>query len=99
MKCAYVYYRIAPGQGSRAADTIAALLSMMTVHCAAPPCRLVRCDDASTWMERYEVAGDFAAFETALHAAVRALDCMDFIQGQRHLECFMPGAPEPPPAG
>jgi hypothetical protein len=84
----YVYYRIDPAQAPLAAARIDALLDMMAVHCSAPPRRLQRCDDASTWMEIYEGIADRAVFSAALHAAVAAQGCAAFIQGDRHLECF-----------
>lgn len=90
MKCVYVYYRIAPGREACAADAVAVLLSMMAAHCSAPPRRFVRCDDPSTWLERYEGIEDLRAFEAALDAATRKLDCMTFTEGGRHLECFAP---------
>jgi hypothetical protein len=84
----YIYYRIDPAQALLAATRIDALLDTMAAHCSAPPRRLQRCDDASTWMEVYEGIADRTVFLTALHAAVAAQDCTAFIQGDRHLECF-----------
>lgn len=88
MASIYVYYRIDPAQAPLAAARIAALLAAMAAHCSAPPRRLQRCDDASTWMEVYEGIADRAAFGVALHAAVATQGCMAFIQGERHIECF-----------
>ena len=88
MASLYVYYRIDPAQALLAAKRIDALLDTMAVHCATPPRRLQRCDDASTWMEVYEGIADRAVFAAALHAAATAQDCTAFIQGERHLECF-----------
>ncbi|MDO9467765.1 MAG: DUF4936 family protein [Thiobacillus sp.] len=88
MASIYVYYRIDPAQAPLAAARIDALLDMMAAHCSAPPRRLQRCDDASTWMEVYEGIADVAAFAAALDAAVAAQGCTAFIQGERHLECF-----------
>lgn len=88
MASIYVYYRIDPVQALLAAARIDALLGAMAAHCATPPRRLQRCDDASTWMEVYEGIADQAAFAAALHAAVAAQGCRVFIQGDRHLECF-----------
>lgn len=98
MKCVYVYYRIDPAQAARAADRIAALLGAMAAHCRKPPRRLVRCDDPSTWMETYDGVDDLMAFEAALRAATRTLDCAAFTLGERHLECFAPPAPGGSPA-
>ncbi|MDZ7593570.1 MAG: DUF4936 family protein [Thiobacillus sp.] len=91
MKHAYVYYRIDPLQAGLAAARIDALLETMATHCSQPPRRLQRCDDAATWMEIYEGIADFAAFSTALNAAVQTVGCAAFTQGERHLECFFPG--------
>ena len=88
MTSAYVYYRIDPAQAQLAAARIDALLGTMAPHCDAPPRRLQRCDDMSTWMEIYEGIADRAAFAAALHAAAKTHDCSTFIQGDRHLECF-----------
>ncbi|HWR76198.1 MAG TPA: DUF4936 family protein [Thiobacillus sp.] len=95
MKCAYVYYRIDPAQASLAAARIDALLSTMAAHCSQPPRRLIRCDDAATWMEIYEGIAAFTTFAAALNAAVRTFNCAEFAQGERHLECF--SAPDPAP--
>lgn len=88
MTSAYVYYRIDPAQTLLAAARIDALLAVMAAHCSAPPRRLQRCDDASTWMEVYEGIADRAVFDAALHAGVAAQGCTAFIQDDRHLECF-----------
>lgn len=88
MASLYVYYRIDPAQALLAAARIDALLAAMAVHCAMPPRRLRRCDDASTWMEVYEGIADRAAFAAALDAAAAAQGCAAFIQGERHPECF-----------
>ena len=93
MKCAYVYYRVAPAQAERAAERIDALLATLEGHCRLPPRRLVRCDDSATWMEIYEGIADFAAFDAALNAAARTFDCATFTLGERHLECFTQAAP------
>jgi hypothetical protein len=90
VRSAYVYYRIDPAQAALAAGRIDALLKMMGGHCSRPPRRLARCDDAATWMEIYEDIADHAAFAAAMDAAVRAVDCAPFTQGERHLECFSP---------
>ncbi|MDP3420888.1 MAG: DUF4936 family protein [Thiobacillus sp.] len=95
MASAYVYYRIDPAQTMLAAARIDALLAVMAAHCNAPPRRLQRCDDASTWMEVYEGIADRAAFAAALDAAAAAQDCAAFIQGERHLECFAAAASTP----
>jgi hypothetical protein len=84
----YVYYRIDPAQAMLAAARIDALLDTMAAHCATPPRRLQRCDDASTWMEVYEGIVDRTVFVAALDAAVATQGCAAFIQGDRHLECF-----------
>ena len=84
----YVYYRTDPAQALLAAARIDALLATMAVHCATPPRRLQRCDDASTWMEVYESNADVTAFAAALDAAAATHGCTAFIQGERHLECF-----------
>jgi hypothetical protein len=85
---AYVYYRIDPAQAQLAATRIDALLGAMALHCDAPPRRLSRCDDATTWMEVYESIAEFSAFATALVMAAQTFDCATFTRGERHLECF-----------
>ena len=93
MRHAYIYYRVDPARADQAASRIDALLDAMAIHCAQTPRRLGRCDDPATWMEIYEGITDFARFSAALNMAVKKLDCSDFIQGARHLECFDdPGA-------
>ena len=102
MKHAYIYYRIDPAQEATAAGRIDALLGMMAGHCAQPPRRLRRCDDFAMWMEIYADIADYAAFTSALDAAVCSLGCAAFTRGERHLECFSPtdsrtpGSTDPP---
>lgn len=88
MTSAYVYYHIDPAQARLAAARIDALLDAMAAHCATPPRRLSRCDDAKTWMEVYEGVADLATFTAALHAAAHAFGCAAFTRGERHFECF-----------
>jgi len=85
---AYVYYRIDSEKVVLAVTRIDALLNMMALHCGAPPRRLSRCDDTTTWMEVYEGITDFAAFATALDTAAQTFDCSTFTRGERHLEYF-----------
>jgi len=84
-----VYYRIDPAQMQRAAGRVDVLLNAMAPYCGAPPRRLNRCDDAGMWMEIYEDIADFAAFSDALRTATHNFDCAAFIQGERHMECFV----------
>jgi hypothetical protein len=90
---AYVYYRIDSEQMALAATRVDALLGAMALHCNAPPRRLSRCDDATTWMEVYEGVADFAVFATALDTAARTFECSTFTRGERHLECFRAADP------
>lgn len=89
MRHAYIYYRVDAAQASAAAERIDSLLRAMTPHCGMPPRRLVRCDDATTWMEVYEDIADWPAFEAALQNGLAALALPELLAGQRHLECFI----------
>ena len=89
MRHVYVYYRIAPARATHAAERIDALLQAMARYCGTPPRRLVRCDDATTWMEIYEAIADWPSFETALQDQLAALGIADVVDGPRHLECFV----------
>ena len=93
MTSAYVYYRIDSEHMALAAARIDALLGAMAMYCDAPPRRLSRCDDTTTWMEVYEGIADFSAFATALDTAARTFECSTFIRGERHLECFRAADP------
>ena len=84
-----MYYRIDPAQMQLAAGRVDALLNAMAPYCGAPPRRLNRCDDATMWMEIYEDIADFAAFSVELRTAAQNFDCAAFIQGERHMECFV----------
>lgn len=89
MKSVYAYYRVDPAQMELAAGRIDALLNAMAPHCGATPRRLNRCDDAAMWMEIYEGIADLPTFSAALRAAAQNAGCAAFIQGERHLECFV----------
>jgi len=93
LKSAYVYYRIDPAQADLAATRIDALLNIPAAHCSQPPRRLVRCDDALTWMEIYEGIADFTAFCATLETAVQTFECVGFTRNERHRECFSAPAP------
>lgn len=89
-RSAYVYYRVVPGRASLAAARIDALLQTLAAFCSQPPRRLLRCDDRETWMEIYEGISDWPAFERALQAQEAGLQQEAWIDGRRHVECFMP---------
>lgn len=92
MRHAYVYYRVAPGRAGLAAARVERLMASVAGLCAVKPRRLVRCDDAGTWMEIYEGISDWPAFDAALESAVAAFGLLDLIDGSRHLECFVAAA-------
>lgn len=94
MRHAYVYYRVAPGRAALAAARVARLMASVAGLCAVKPRRLVRCDDAGTWMEIYEGISDWPAFDAALESGVSALGIRDLLDGPRHLECFVAGDEE-----
>ena len=94
MRDAYVYYRVAPAYGALAVNRVDALLQALASHCTHLPRRLVRCDDAMTWMEIYEGIADWTAFTAAMQRAVHTLQIDACLDGERHLECFI--APPPP---
>ena len=89
MRAAYVYYRVAPTYDALAADRVDALLQALATHCTQLPRRLVRCDDATTWMEIYEGIADWTAFTAAMQSAVQTLRIDACLDGERHLECFV----------
>jgi hypothetical protein len=88
VRAAYVYYRIDPHRAGDASACSDALLAAMAAHCARPPCRLSRCDDADTWMEIYEGIADWPAFADALDRETARLDAHRYAADGRHLECF-----------
>ncbi len=88
-RAAYVYYRLRPGSAAAAAGPIDALLDALAPLCAQRPRRARRCDDPATWMEIYEGVSDWNGFEAALAAEVTRLSIAGFVDGDRHLECFV----------
>lgn len=88
MRDAYVYYRVAPAHAALAANRVDTLLQALASHCTHLPRRLVRCDDAMTWMEIYEGIVDWTAFTAAMQRAVHTLQIDACLNGERHLECF-----------
>jgi len=86
---AYIYYRVDAAQAARAAARVDTLLRALAPYCGAPPRRLVRCDDATTWMEVYEDIADWPAFEAALQERLDALGIAGLLDGPRHLERFV----------
>lgn len=84
----YVWYRVQHDDR----DTETAMRAMMArVACrtGAHARLLRRHDDDRLWMECYAGIDDIAAFTRALDAQATARDVDMFIDGVRHLECFV----------
>lgn len=84
----YVWYRVQ--HDDRDTETaVRALMARVACRTGANARLLRRRDDARLWMECYAGIDDDAAFTRALDAegAVRDIDM--FIDGRRHIECFV----------
>jgi len=62
----YIYYRVPPGNASRARRAVDALQRELSATTGVAGRTLRRRDDETTWMEIYEDVADSARFETAL---------------------------------
>ncbi len=94
----YVWYRVERDE----AETETALRSMMArVGCRAGVAgRLMKKqDEPRLWMETYEGVVDFPAFTRILDEKAEAYDVGMFIDGPRHLECFVETGPITPTCG
>lgn len=88
MRHAYVYYRVDPVAAPRAAAGVDALFATLSAYCNMPPRRLMRCDDATTWMEVYEGIADWPGFSAAMAEHLRTSPLAPLIDGERHVEWF-----------
>jgi hypothetical protein len=94
----YVWYRVERDE----LETETAIRSMMArVGCRAGVAgRLMKKQhEPRLWMEAYEGVADAAAFTRILDEKAEAYDVGMFIDGPRHLECFMDTSPIQPTCG
>ncbi|MCI3208381.1 MULTISPECIES: DUF4936 family protein [Pandoraea] len=101
MDC-YVYYRVSTTHADAARQAVARLFALTATQFGVSGRLQSRADaspnDAaqhvSTWMERYDNVD--AAFIAALPQMVMACGLAAYLEGERHVECFV-DMPTPPP--
>ncbi|WP_028311338.1 DUF4936 family protein [Derxia gummosa] len=88
----YVYYRVRAGREAEARQLAAARFDAVRTLLAAAPRLQHRADPAraSTWMECYDCADTPDAVANALACLPDLPDCLD---GDRHVEIFIPFEP------
>ena len=85
----YVWYRQS-GDAGCARAAITAMMLDVALSTGVAGRLFERADDACTWMEVYEDVDDRRAFERRLARAVKEHAADQYVQGERHLECFCP---------
>lgn len=88
----YVYYRVAAHRVAEARLAAAAVLDTVSAASHITGTLHRRADDASTWMEVYRGVDDADQFILALNTAVTASGLLDCLDGERHVERFVPCA-------
>ncbi|MCZ4306802.1 DUF4936 family protein [Zoogloeaceae bacterium G21618-S1] len=88
----YVYYRVAAPRLAEARVAAAALLDAVAATGGVTGTLHQRADDPLTWMEVYRSVGQTDAFIAALDAAVDTTGLMACLDGERHVERFVPCA-------
>ncbi len=96
MWACYVYYRVAPAQAAQLLPKVLAMQARLAQELTLETSLQQRVDAANeqavlTWMEIYRASGKLHA-ETVLQQlqqAVSEADILAYLQGERHLECFM----------
>jgi len=86
----YVYYKVRAGREAAARDLAAARFAAVGALLTAPPLLLRRADPgrAGTWMESYDCAAAPDIVANAL--ACLPDDAADCLDGERHVEIFVP---------
>lgn len=88
----YVYYRVAAHRAAEARLAAAALLDAVTRSSGLTGTLHRREDDPSTWMEVYRKVDDADQFIALLNTAVTASGLEVCLDGERHVERFVPCA-------
>lgn len=85
----YVYYRVDPRHADAAETPIRALMARMICRTGVTAQLLKKCDEALLWMESYGGIADRENFLRELAAVAEEYDVGMFIEGDRHVECFV----------
>jgi hypothetical protein len=84
----YVYYRVKTNDPATDA-LVRAIQARLTCHTGLRGQLLKRCDDPLTWMEIYHGVTDLNLLQTQLQRLSDEFDLTSFLDGPRHLECFV----------
>lgn len=85
----YVYYRLDPRHADDAETPIRALMARITCRAGVTAQLLKKCDEPLLWMESYDGIADRENFLRELSSVADEYDVGMFIDGERHVECFV----------
>jgi hypothetical protein len=85
----YVYYRIDPRHIDAAETPIRAMMARLTCRFGVTAQLLKKRDEPLLWMETYEGITDATSFERELSKVADEYDVDVFLDGERHVECFL----------
>ncbi len=85
----YVWYRVPEGVAAEAETAVRALQARLACSSGIGGRLLKKRDAPETWMEVYEGVAEPQAFERQLQELVERYDVEMFLDGGRHVECFV----------
>ena len=89
MHSIYVYYRIDPRHADAAETPIRAAMARLSCRTGVTAQLSRKCDEALLWMESYHGVAEREKFLRELSAVAEEYDIGLFIDGERHVECFV----------
>jgi hypothetical protein len=87
--CVYVYYRVDARHADAAETPIRAMMARLMCRAGVTAQLLKKRDEPLLWMEAYSGIVDADAFLRELASVADEYDVTMFIDGKRHIECFM----------
>ncbi len=85
----YVWYRVQAGTEAEAETAVRSLQARLACRSGVSGRLLKKRDAAETWMEVYEGVAEPQSFERQLRELAERYDVEMFLDGGRHVECFI----------
>lgn len=85
----YIYYRVSPKNAAEAETLVRSMQARLACRSGVGGRLLKKRDEPGLWMEIYEDVDEPERFERLLDQAVDEFDLAMFLDGQRHVECFL----------
>ena len=85
----YVWYRVQAGKETEAETAVRSLQARLACRIGAAGRLLKKRDAPETWMEIYENVAEPQGFKRQMQELVERYDLEIFLDGGRHIECFL----------